>query len=222
MHSLHTSMYVRSHCECLVQKSSEFFAKSLQSRLAVSVAIVIQCQCLRVYCISLGIHLCVKHEHTATYYCVYMIIMAVYVQHLEIVDPFYIDSSGSSQQRHRHQIEVKYNIIKPSSFCMSGFFLFGCCCFSLVSLSVCAKIKSRERKKYRKRSTIMMGEVFVVAVFVRIYTENQHFHARVACCLASSISSFLFLFLRGAEGRASSSLALQHLIIALTHKVFTK
>lgn len=112
--------------------------------------------CILCVCVSLGIHLCVKHEHTATYYCVYMIIMAVYVQHLEIVDPFYIDSrssSGSSQQQHRHQIEVKYNIIKPSSFCMSGSFLFGCCC-CLCLVCVFAKIKSRECKETKRKKIV--------------------------------------------------------------------
>lgn len=69
------------------------------------------CQCLRVFGYSF---VCWTWENTATHYYVYMIIMAVYIQHSEIVDPFYIES-------HRHQIEVKYNIIKPSSLCVLFF-----------------------------------------------------------------------------------------------------
>lgn len=103
------------------------------------------CQRLRVFGYSF---VCWTWENTATHYYVYMIIMAVYIQHSEIVDPFYIES-------HRHQIEVKYNIIKPSSLCVLFFFVLA------------AKIKSAGKKIHR----IIMDETFFfffcALIFVR-------------------------------------------------------
>lgn len=143
------------------------------------------CQRLRVFGYSF---VCWTWENTATHYYVYMIIMAVYIQHSEIVDPFYIES-------HRHQIEVKYNIIKPSSLCVLFFFVLA------------AKIKSAGKKIHR----IIMDETFFFLLLcAHICTETHRFHARVACssCLFSLLSSWLK---GGSESRFS---------MAMTYKAF--